>query len=111
MLHAAQRLFTQLGSLTASPIAVLIVLLYTVIWYVYDRASLDFHAAATLATWIMTLFIQRAEHRDSQATQAKLDELLHAVANASNRMSLIDEAEPEEIERHRAAARARDRLE
>jgi low affinity Fe/Cu permease len=26
----------------------------------------------------MTLLIQRAEHRDTQALQAKLDELLHA---------------------------------
>jgi low affinity Fe/Cu permease len=26
----------------------------------------------------MTLFIQRAEHRDTQAIQAKLDELLRA---------------------------------
>ena len=33
-------------------------------------------AIATLATWLMTLFINRTEHRDTQALHAKLDELL-----------------------------------
>src|SRR5215467_8980277 len=28
---------------------------------------IDQHGVATLATWLMTLFIQRAEHRDTQA--------------------------------------------
>ena len=111
MLNVAQRTLTQLGSLTARPVAILMVLGFAGLWFAFDRASLDFHGVATLATWIMTLLIQRAEHRDSQATQAKLDELLHAVSNASNRMSLIDEAEPEEIEKHRRAARSRDRME
>jgi low affinity Fe/Cu permease len=33
-------------------------------------------AVATLSTWFMTLVIQRAENRDTQALHAKLDELL-----------------------------------
>jgi low affinity Fe/Cu permease len=36
------------------------------------------YAIATLATWMMTLFIQRSEHRDTQAIHAKLDELLRS---------------------------------
>jgi low affinity Fe/Cu permease len=57
---------------------------------------------------MMTLFIQRAEYRDTQATQAKLDELLAAVSTARNDLAQIDEEEPEDIERHRAAAREGD---
>jgi low affinity Fe/Cu permease len=56
----------------------------------------------------MTLLIQRAEHRDTQALQAKLDELLHAQRGADNSLTKIDEKEPEDIERHRAQARAVD---
>ena len=52
----------------------------------------------------MTLFIQRAEHRDTQAIQAKLDELLRAHGGARNELTNIDEREPEEIELHRAKA-------
>ncbi|WP_343221639.1 low affinity iron permease family protein [Mesorhizobium silamurunense] len=53
----------------------------------------------------MTLLIQRAEHRDTQALQAKLDELIRATGNARNDVANIDDKEPEEIERQRSAAR------
>ena len=49
----------------------------------------------------MTLVIQRAEHRDTQAIHAKLDEVLHALGDARNELTRIDEKEPEEIERRR----------
>ena len=50
---------------------------------------------ANLATWAMTLVIQRAEHRDTQATHAKLDEILHALGDARNEVTKMDENEPE----------------
>ena len=49
----------------------------------------------------MTLIIQRAEHRDTQAIHAKLDELLKAQKGASDSLARIDREEPEEIERFR----------
>jgi low affinity Fe/Cu permease len=56
----------------------------------------------------MTLLIQRTEHRDTQALQAKLDELLHANRQANNALTKIDDQEPEDIVRHRTEARAAD---
>ena len=56
----------------------------------------------------MTLVIQRAEHRDTQAIQAKLDELIHALDHARNELTRIDQEEPEVIERMRAEARKHD---
>jgi low affinity Fe/Cu permease len=58
-----------------------------------DRESLDWHGAATLITWLTTLFIQRAEHHDTQAIQAKLDELLKANRDAENEITRADETE------------------
>jgi len=55
----------------------------------------------------MTLFIQRAEYRDTQAIQAKLDELLRAHGEARTDLAGLDEREPEHIARHRADARMR----
>lgn len=52
----------------------------------------------------MTLFIQRAEHRDTQAIHAKLDELLRAEGEADERLATLDRKEPEEIEKHRDRA-------
>jgi low affinity Fe/Cu permease len=52
----------------------------------------------------MTLFIQRAEHRDTQAIHAKLDELLRAHGGADERLANLDREEPEEIKRRRDKA-------
>jgi len=95
------KILTNMGVLSANPIAFLIVLAYAAAWIVLQPHSFDWHAVATLATWLMTLFIQRAEHRDTQAIHAKLDEILHSQPGARDQIAHIDRAEPEEIERAR----------
>ena len=96
---------TVIGVWTARPIAFLIVLIYAVFWIVFDRESFDWHGAATLATWLMTLVIQRAEHRDTQALHGKLDELLRVHDRAQDGLTKLDEQEAEDIERHREERR------
>ena len=63
-----------------------------------------------MATWFMTLLIQRAEHRDTQAIHGKLDELLRAHNQAETAMAKLDDEEPEDIERLRESGK-RDREE
>ena len=46
----------------------------------------------------MTLFIQRADRRDTLAVHAKLDEFLKATRDARTELASIDEREPEVIE-------------
>jgi low affinity Fe/Cu permease len=46
----------------------------------------------------MTLLIQRSEHRDTQAIQAKLDELLRVQDGARTDLTKIDDQQPEQIE-------------
>ena len=99
---------TKIGTHAAHPWAFIIVGLYGLFWFFFERESFNWHAVATMATLFMTLFIQRAEHRDTQAIQAKLDELLHAQSRARNKLTQIDEEEPEDIERHRKEARKND---
>jgi low affinity Fe/Cu permease len=96
-----RRALTQLGVLAAHPLAFLIVATYGILWIIFDREHFGWHGFAVLATWLMTLLIQRAEHRDTQAIHAKLDELLQAQAKARNDLVHIDEEEPEDIERLR----------
>lgn len=98
------RSLTKLGVFAARPWAFLIIIVYTIGWAAFEPHTLDWHAYATLATWAMTLVIQRAEHRDTQAIHAKLDELLRHDPHARTDLEHEDEAEPEEIERHRNAA-------
>lgn len=108
MIDAIRQLLTQIGVQTAHPLAFLIVTVYGLSWLLFEPETFNWHAIATMATWFMTLFIQRAEHRDTQAIQAKLDELLHAQSRARNELTHIDEEEPEDIERHRERARRND---
>jgi low affinity Fe/Cu permease len=103
-----RRGLTELGVLTSHPAAFVIVGIYAVCWVIFDWESFNWHGVATLATWLMTLFIQRAEYRDTQAIQAKLDELLRANKDARTELAHLDEREAEEIERHRDAAKSRE---
>ena len=82
-----RRAMTQLGVYAASPFAFFIVAIYVALWAFFRLDTLDWHAGATIATWCMTLVIQRAEHRDTQAIHAKLDEILHASKASEERSS------------------------
>ena len=76
MAYPYRHLLTQFGVWTSHPVAFGIVAVYVLAWLVISPRSFDWQSTATVSTWIMTLFIQRAEHRDTQAIHAKLDELL-----------------------------------
>jgi low affinity Fe/Cu permease len=96
---------TDLGVLTARPAAFAIFALYGAAWITLGN-GLEWHSLATLATWGMTLVIQRAEHRDTQAIHAKLDELLKATRRANNEIMSIDDKDAEEVERERDSVRS-----
>jgi low affinity Fe/Cu permease len=102
--QVARRTLTRIGELAAHPAAFGILLVYATLWFMFDRKSLDWHAFATLATWFMTLIIQRAEDRDTQALQAKLDELLRVSRSADSDLAKIDNLEPEDIKQIRNEA-------
>ena len=105
MIEYLARAQTRLGVFAAQPAAFGIALLYVATWLALDRASFDWHSSVTVATWFMTLFIQRAEHRDTQAIHAKLDALLRADGPAKEALTHIDEKEPEAIVAHRSQQR------
>jgi low affinity Fe/Cu permease len=96
-----KHLLTRFGIMTSHPSAFIIALLYVVVWLAVSPKTLDWQGIATVATWFMTLFIQRAEHRDTQAIHAKLDELLRVDGGARSELAGMDTKEPEEIEKHR----------
>lgn len=92
---------TVAGQAAGHPAAFGIVLIYALLWLLFDRQRFDWNAFATLAVWVMTLFIQRSNRRDTLALHAKLDELLRVDNAARSELTRLDEQEPEAIERHR----------
>ena len=108
MTKSLQRALTDIGIWLSRPWAVGIVVVYGILWLVFDRASLNWHGVASLATLLIALFIQRAEHRDTQAIHAKLDELLRVNGESRNQLTSLDEREPEQIEAFRTKAKSAD---
>lgn len=106
--HPIRKFLTFLGTAMAHPAAFIVVALFGVGWLLFDRASFNWHGAVTLVTLVMTLFIQRAEHRDTQAIHAKLDAILRADDTAEDKLTKLDDQEPEEIEAYRRKAKAAD---
>src|SRR5215472_16649858 len=100
-----RRWLTIIGVSTSHPLAFVVVAVYVALGLIFDRGSFGWAGIAAVATWIMTLFIQRAETRDTLALHAKLDELLRAEKHARSELTTLDEREPEEIARHRAKQR------
>jgi low affinity Fe/Cu permease len=101
MHQTPRRWTTRLGQAASHPAAFIVVSLYAAGWLIFSPRTFDWNAGATLAVWVMTLFIQRSEHRDTEALHAKLDELLRTSERARNEFTNVDEEEPEEIERIR----------
>lgn len=94
---------TKIGQAAGHPAAFGMVILYALAWVFRDRRTFDFIAVATLFVWIMTLFIQRANRRDTLELHAKLDELIRVDHRARSERTRLDEKEPEVIEKHRDA--------
>jgi low affinity Fe/Cu permease len=92
---------TQFGQAAGHPAAFVGVIAYGALWLTFRRDSFDWESFATLAIFVMTLFIQRANRRDNLALHAKLDELLRVDNAARSELTQLDEQEPEAIERHR----------
>jgi low affinity Fe/Cu permease len=92
---------THAGQAAGHPAAFLVVLIYALLWLAFSPTTFEWNAVATLAVFVMTLFIQRANRRDNLALHAKLDELLRVDGEARSELTQLDEQEPEAIERHR----------
>jgi low affinity Fe/Cu permease len=109
MLHrTVRRGLTRVGQLATHPAAFGLVTLYGISWLIFSPETFGWSAIATLATWMMTLFITRTEHRDTQAIHAKIDELLRASSDAKTELIELDTRDVEEIEEHRSQTRRRD---
>ncbi|HZR75185.1 low affinity iron permease family protein [Bradyrhizobium sp.] len=108
MAKSIQRFLTNAGTLLSRPWAVGVVILYAVLWIIFDPASLNWHGIVSLATLFMALFIQRSEHRDTQAIHAKLDELLRVNSGARSQLTTLDDREPEQVEAFRTKAQSAD---
>jgi len=98
----ATKVSDTMGSAWAFTVAVLVILVWLVTGPIFgfsDTWQLVINTGTTIVTFLMVFLIQNTQNRDAKATQLKLDELIHAIGKARNRV-IGAESEPEErIER------------
>ncbi len=63
---------THIGQAAGHPAAFVIVILYAALWLIFSSATFKWNAVATLAVFMMTLFIQRTNRRDSLALHCQV---------------------------------------
>ena len=47
LMHSIRKLLTRLGEMAAHPSAFGVLVLYALLWFIFDRDTLDWHAVAT----------------------------------------------------------------
>jgi len=107
------RQFTRIANAIAmaagKPLTFIIALVVIVVWAVTgplfhysDTWQLIINTGTTIVTFLMVFLIQNSQNRDAAAMQAKLDELLRALAEARESFIGIEHLTDTEIERRRA---------
>src|SRR3954467_15543349 len=66
-----------------------------------DTWQLIINTGTTIVTFLMVFLLQHTQNKDSRALQVKLDTLIAATENASNRMIDVEDLDDEELERMR----------
>lgn len=94
------------GSRTAgSPSTFLVAVVMVLLWAVTGPAfgfsetwQLVINTGTTIVTFLMVFLIQNSQNRDSAAMQLKLDEIILAIAQASNEMIAIEDLDQASLE-------------
>jgi low affinity Fe/Cu permease len=108
------RFFTRFASLISfiagQPLAFVVAFGIVVVWGVTgpmfgfsDTWQLVINTGTTIVTFLMVFLIQNSTNRDAAAMQAKLDELLRAVARARGEFIGIEHLTEKQVEGIRAA--------
>jgi low affinity Fe/Cu permease len=89
---------------TGSPLAFIIAILIIIIWGVTgplfgfsNTWQLVINTGTTVITFLMVFVIQQSQNRETTAIQLKLNELIAANRNASNRLVSIEDLTEDEL--------------
>ena len=89
-----------------SPYTFVIALLLVALWAVLgpmfhysDTWQLTINTGTTIITFLVVFLIQNTQNRDAKALHLKLDELIHAIGKAHNRLIDCEDLSDEELQR------------
>lgn len=90
------------GSSWAFVIAVMVIIVWGITGPVYhfsDTWQLIINTGTTILTFLMVFLIQNTQNRDAKAIHLKLDELIHSVHSARNKLVDIESMSDEELDK------------
>jgi low affinity Fe/Cu permease len=96
----AQRTSMAVGSPWAFVLAALVILTWVLTGPIFgfsDTWQLVINTGTTIIAFLMVFLIQNTQNRDARTMQLKLDELIHAVAEADNAMIDVEELSDAEL--------------
>lgn len=109
----AQAISVAAGSVFAFAGAILVIVVWGAVgplFHYSDTWQLCVNTGTTIITFLMVFLIQHAQSRDTRSIQIKLDELISAMASASNQMIEVENLTEAQIEalyrRYQAVAQA-----
>ncbi|MEO6040438.1 MAG: low affinity iron permease family protein [Croceibacterium sp.] len=104
------RLASKVSAWAGQPLAAIIAFLVIIVWAVTgplfawsNTWQLVINTGTTIVTFLMVFLIQNSQNRDGAAMQAKLDELIRAVADARDPFIGIEHMSEAQIEAIRTA--------
>lgn len=90
---------------TGKPLSFIIAALVIVVWAITgplfgfsDTWQLVINTGTTIITFLMVFVIQHSQNKDTTAVQLKLNELIAASPNTSNRLIMIEQLSDEELD-------------
>lgn len=98
-----------LGSNGGFATAFVVVLAWAACGPVFDYSptwQLVINTGTTIVTFLVVFLLQRSQNKESRAVQLKLDELVAAMAGASNRLIAAEQLSEAELDRLSAAYQA-----
>jgi low affinity Fe/Cu permease len=99
--RAAQRSADAFGSSWAFVIALAVVAVWGATGPLFgfsDTWQLVINTGTTIVTFLMVFMIQNAQNRDAKALHLKLDELIHGLSGARNRLIDLEHCTEQELE-------------
>ncbi|MEO8701011.1 MAG: low affinity iron permease family protein [Kofleriaceae bacterium] len=98
------RFARRVSNAIGSPIAFVIALLSVVVWAATgplfgfsETWQLVINTSTTIVTFLVVFMIQSTQNKDAKAVHLKLDELIHVISKARNRLIDCEEMSDEEL--------------
>ena len=103
--HAFHRFACKTADIMGSPWAFLGAVLVIIVWAPFgpmfhysDSWQLVINTGTTIVTFLMVFLIQNTQNRDAKTFHLKLDELIHAIKGARNKMIDLENMTDDELD-------------